>query len=215
MRLADTRKQLGLRMALAAWLTLAGSAFAQSPLFPPLQFEAVPQGFNGTKFRGVGLGQTRQEVENALAERGFRCMTDAEIASEHSPTMTPQRIEEVGGYAVCRFTRIDNPTGIGLMGYGVEMIVGATIRGISFKNDIASVLSLTPMFFNSEGVSARTFANAIVDNYPFPDGLTAQQIGWSGVTAANELVEIRVSQDGSSILMIVRMAAESDVPSFD
>ena len=161
-----------LLMTAALAIVVAGTSFAAPPGAP------VEAGFNGTKFRGIALGQSRSEVEAALAAIGRRCLTDADLAKVHGPngaSLPPLNadnyIENRNGYTACRIVKTDfapdsNYAFSRQIGIMIEQQIGAPMNAVSFVNDVATLIIVEPAFFNAQG-TAESFAASIAENYAF------------------------------------------------
>ncbi|MDB5528116.1 MAG: hypothetical protein JWR51_1219 [Devosia sp.] len=196
---------IGTAVMLASVVTVSAS--------PP--FAPVDASFSGTSFRGVALGQSRAEVEAALAANGMRCYSPEEIAQGGSVP-----IENVTGeYSTCRIGADEELTPFNLqilmnLRLNVDLGNGKPTYAVSFINDVASELALSPLFFNADTMAPSDFAQSIVDNYPLPDGLGAGTDGWVGHTANGEVVTLRVdSRHG--VTVFVERATAGNTPTFN
>jgi len=134
-----------LLMTAAMALAFAGTSFAAPPGAP------VEAGFHGTKFRGIALGQSRSEVEAALAAIGRRCMTDADLGKVHGPngeslpTLNSEMyIENRDGYTACRIVKTDfAPDSSYALTQTIKTLieqqVNAPLEAVSFVNDVATL----------------------------------------------------------------------------
>jgi hypothetical protein len=179
-----------------------------APLFAP-----VDTSFEGTRFRGIYIGQSRAEVEAALAINGFRCLTSAEY---------PYDDNRPDGVTTCPIVRsdfiVDNISKISLMvrvDFGQKL--GLPYHAVAFVNDVASAITLDPDYFNAAGTTPYAFAEQIIANYSIIGGLTSYGSGWRGVTANDEIIFIHsypVMNTETAILVVIA-ATEETTPTFD
>lgn len=205
----------------AALIIVAIGATVAAPPGAP-----VEAGFNGTKFRGVALGQSRAEVEAALAAIGRRCLTNADIAAVRTPDGAPinsldsgSYIEVAGGYTACRIVRDDfvpEPTHsfTRLVESDIEQKIGAPLNAVSFVNDVATVIVVDPSFFNAQG-TADAFAQSIATNYAFARPLEWHGSGWLGYTPQGERVNVAYILNRRGIVLYINRVSPDNLPSFD
>ena len=192
--------------ATAILFTLASTLARAAPPFAP-----VDTGFEGTRFRGVALGQSRAEVEAALWSNGLRCLTAEEY---------PEGVRQGGEYTVCAIVRtdfvIDNVTQFQMVLRGdLERRLGLPYYAVSFVNDVASVMTLETGYFNAGGTSAYDFAEKIVANYGLVNGMDLYGSGWRGQTANAEDVLVQTLYNGRLAILIVMAATEQTTPTFN
>lgn len=172
-------------------------------------FTPVPQGFVGTAFRGVALGQSQVEVEAALIGSGFRCLGPSETKRSNSPV----------GQTVCELVRADTEADvipfIRMIAFSNEQATGIPMNAITFVDDRASAIAVEPDFFNAAGMSPYDFAKSIIANYPLPNGLDSYGQGWRGVTENAEQVVMLPIMNGQVWYMMVTAATTSSAPSFN
>ncbi|MFD1253476.1 hypothetical protein DEVEQU_00470 [Devosia equisanguinis] len=206
-----------LAMMTIAVLPISAPAHGQGyvPFIPP----TVPSGFQGTPFRGIALGQTREQVNDVLRSIGRRCATDEDFAA------LPRGLG--GGLVIAdqplqpcwivppSATTQDEITGI-LMGaivLGLEMRL--PFNAVSFVEDRAAAIAVEPEFFDATGMAAYDFAKGIVDNYPIPDGFSFNAEGWRGFSNKNESVVVQTFNQGRYAVLVVMMNAAGNGPSFN
>lgn len=114
----------------------------------------------GTAFRGIALGDSRERIEAVLRELGAICL----------PNFPPDRCAIDARFAPYQ---------------------SVTPNIISFDEDgRARFLHFTDWFFEAGSLSGRAFAEAIVANYPIPEGLQPTGEGWVGKSDKGELIRV-------------------------
>lgn len=171
----------------------------------------------GTPFRGVALGQSRDDVERALGAIGQRCMTEAEKQRfDGSPL-----IENILNWDACRIIPADADAQTGFFEIYfdftmLEMYSQQPLNSVVFENGLASSLHLQPSFFDADRMDRYAFAKSIVENYMNSGSLTVLQSGYSGEgKGGGDLVEVHVSPRGQRAVVIVRAKGAPDTPVFD
>lgn len=176
-----------------------------------------PEGFRGTPFRGVAIGDSQQAVDAALVGIGLRCLTPDEIqqlVKRQTPLLKPLdncRIVpadfDLSSEVVSRhyFEQIAFP----------EWQSGTPLYQIAFVNGHAAALYLLPAFFNAGDLTPGVFAQSLVDNYRLPKGLLPSRSGWTGFTDKDEMITLLTSRDQSRVFMQVTLPSPKDRPAFN
>lgn len=192
----------------SALLLVTTAAASAAPPFPP-----VPDDFQGTQFRGLALGQTREQVEMALAAVGKRCYTAREVQAGGT-----QPIEQFDGYTTCRITDEGEPPELFVLEVNAllntDLAFGMPVYAVSFFDGRAAAISLTPGFFNSAGTTPYAFAKALIDNYPIV-GFEPTGTGWRGVTDKSELIQVWQGSRLVPMWVTVFLATDANTRKFD
>lgn len=191
----------------AALIMVLGTSVAQAE--PP--FPTVTDGFAGTPFRGVALGQSRAQVESALAANGFRCLTDEEYSN--GPIIG-------SGYTVCPIARadfvLDNITQFEILARrDLTQKLGIPYYAVSFVDDVASAITLETGYFNADGTTPYLFAKQIIDNYGVTNGMMPYGSGWRGATVNDEDLLVQTLYNGQIAILVVMASTGRSTPTFD
>jgi len=227
-----------LRLATVLSLMLVGHGVVAQDLTPP------PEGFRGTPFRGVAIGDSREAIASALSAIGLRCFTAEEEylispisrqtpggsgsgkpifpydeEGSSAPVIEGPELEVGTSPERCRIVPAEFDINVGATGenYLSQILMSGNIPyfQIQFAEGRAAALYLWPSYFNAGSWTPEQFARSIVDAYDIPEGLQPNQFGWSGFTNKGEMITLRVSPNGRNFAMTVEMPTAKDKPTFN
>lgn len=176
-------------------------------LCPPDAIVEIEEPFveaRGTLYRGVGIGQTRSEVEQALVTLGMRCVTASEL--KRFASFLPL-IEARGAGDTCRVvpseTDFQNPTTANafLDQMGLELGGTPVSTFLTFADGRVDRMWLWSEFFNANGLDLGQFASALVENYGLK--LTPGSDSYSGTGPMGEQVQVAATLNGRRKVLVV------------
>jgi hypothetical protein len=165
-----------------------------------------------TLFRGLGLGQSRQEVEGILATLGAHCIASDEIKPMTSGGPFGEQINGLVNDHTCLIL----PNGVDFSQPAVTAVFYDYLMSSLMKPDFtfavrfdvrgASELNLAAQFFNADGQTPEAFAQNILRSYSVSSGLTPTKNGWTGVTDNGEVLTVRYIPGTANVFLNVKTA---------
>lgn len=182
------------------------------------QYKMLGEISNNTAFRGIFIGQSKEQLSNALLGINRKCLSDEDL-DKLSGGHFGNQAKELENTCVIVPLAADlskyNEDSLELGALAMAVLVNKSFASyVIFNENEAVAFALGADIFEATGMPVQDFIRSIIDNYGLSSGMQSlPEGGWRGYTDKGELVTVYGVQDGAAERVVVTKPASK--PTFD